>query len=57
MLYPLKEPEALCKKIFPHVDHVLIDRMNYTSKTLNIYRRLKLQNWLDRGFADGIIKG
>ena len=50
------DPETLCKKIFPYVHHVLIDRMNYTSKTLNIYRQLKLQHWLDRDFADGIIK-
>jgi len=50
------DPEALCSMIFPYVEHVLIDRMNYTSKTLNIYRKLKLQQWLDRDFADSIIK-
>jgi len=50
------DPEALCKRIFPYVDRVLIDRMNYTSKTLNIYRHLKLQHWLGRNFAASIIK-
>ena len=50
------DPEALCKRIFPYVNYVYIDRMNYTSKTLNIYRHLKSQHWLDRDFADGIIK-
>lgn len=49
-------PEALCKRILPYVNHVLIDRMNYVSKTLNIYRQLKLQHWLERDFADIIIK-
>jgi len=49
-------PEALCKRIFPYVNYVYIDRMNHTSKTLNIYRQLKLQHWLDRDFADIIIK-
>ena len=50
------DPEALCKRIFPFVDNVLIDRMNYTSKTQNIYRHLKLQHWLDRDFANSIIE-
>jgi len=50
------DPEALGRRIFPYVDHVLIDRMNYTSKTQNIYRQLKLQHWLDTNFADSIIK-
>ena len=53
---PMENPEALCEKIFPYVNYVYIDRMNYTSKTLNIYRHLKLQQWLERDFADNIIK-
>jgi len=50
------DPEALCKRILPYVNYVYIDRMNYTSKTINVYRQLKLQHWLDRDFADSIIK-
>jgi hypothetical protein len=42
--------------IFPFVDQLLIDRMNYTSKTLKICRQLKLQHWLERDFEDNIIK-
>ena len=37
------------------VDSVIIDRMNYTSKTLQIYRNMNLTKWLDRGFTDKII--
>ena len=35
-------PEALSKKISPYVDSIIIDRMNYTSKTLKIYQRMNL---------------
>ena len=34
---------------------VIIDRMNYTSKTLQIYRNMNLTKWLDRGFTDKVI--
>ena len=50
------DPEALCERLFPHVDHVYIDRMNYTFKTLNIYRRFRLQQWLNEAFTDQIIE-
>ncbi|PKL52440.1 MAG: radical SAM protein [Nitrospira bacterium HGW-Nitrospira-1] len=49
------DPEALGKKLFPHVDHVYIDRMNYPSRTLNIYYQMKLQQWLDRDFTERIV--
>lgn len=49
-------PEALCKRLLPYVDHVFIDGMNYPSKTLNIYRQMKMQQWLDRDFTGDIIK-
>ena len=49
-------PEILAERLFPYVNYVYIDRMNYTSKTLNIYRQLKLQHWLDKDFAESIIK-
>ena len=49
-------PEALLEKINPHVDSIIIDKMNYTSKTLKIYRRMNLSKWLDNGFIDNIIQ-
>lgn len=49
-------PEALSEKITPHVDSIIIDRMNYTSKTLKIYQRMNLSNWLEKGFIDNIIQ-
>lgn len=49
-------PVALVEKITPYADSVLIDRMNYTSKTVNIYRRMNLTGWLDRDFTDNIIQ-
>ena len=48
-------PEALSEKINPYVDSVLIDRMNYISKTLRLYRRMNLKRWLDDSFVEGII--
>jgi len=48
-------PDALIEKLRPHVDSVIIDRMNYTSKTLQIYRNMNLTKWLDRGFTDDVI--
>ncbi|MBI5192519.1 MAG: DUF5131 family protein [Nitrospirae bacterium] len=49
-------PDALLEKIVPFAGSVLIDRMNYTSKTVNIYRSMNLSRWLDRGFTDNIIQ-
>ncbi|MCG6553937.1 MAG: hypothetical protein L7F77_16560, partial [Candidatus Magnetominusculus sp. LBB02] len=49
------EPEELASKIVPYADYVLIDRMNYTSKTMKVYRDLKLTQWLEKGFTDSII--
>src|SRR3990172_6432516 len=48
-------PDALIEKLRPHADSVLIDRMNYTSKTLQIYRKMNLTKWLDKGFTDKVI--
>ena len=48
-------PDALIEKLRPHADSVLIDRMNYTSKTLQIYREMNLTKWLDKGFTDKVI--
>jgi DNA repair photolyase len=50
------DPEELAAKIAPYTDSVLIDRMNYTSKTVKVYRDLKLTRWLEKGYTDDIIK-
>ena len=49
-------PEALLENINPHVDSIIIDRMNYTSKTLKIYKRMNLNKWLEDGFIENIIQ-
>jgi len=49
-------PESLSKKINPHVDSIIIDRMNYPSKTFTIYNRMNLSKWLDKDFIDDIIQ-
>ncbi|MFO0793792.1 MAG: radical SAM protein [Candidatus Brocadiaceae bacterium] len=49
-------PDALSEKLSPYVDSVIIDRMNYTSKTVSIYKRLNLDRWLDNKFVDAIIE-
>jgi DNA repair photolyase len=54
-ILPMK-PETLVERIKPHVDSIIIDRMNYASKTIRIYRQLKLERWLDEGFIEEIIQ-
>ncbi len=49
-------PEALMKKTSSYADDIIIDRMNYTSKTLRIYKRMNLSKWLDDGFIEDIIR-
>ncbi len=49
-------PEVLLDKIIPYAGSLLIDRMNYTSKTLDIYKRLDITKWLDRGFTGDIVR-
>ena len=48
-------PEALSERINPYVQSVLIDRMNYASKTLRIYKRMNLKRWLDDSFLGEVI--
>lgn len=51
------EPEALAARIGPFVQRVLVDAMNYPSKTVAIYRReRKFAAWLDRSFVEGIME-
>lgn len=49
-------PEALCDRIRDYADYVFIDRMNYVSKTINIYKKLRLQQWLEKGFVEDVRK-
>ncbi len=50
------DPEVLARKVRPYVDKVLIDGMNYPSKTKAVYRRQVLDEWLDGVFIDGVIE-
>jgi DNA repair photolyase len=50
------DPVKLARAVAPHVSGVIIDTMNYKSKTTGLYRRLGFQNWLDDGFAAGIVE-
>ena len=49
-------PEALSEKIGPYIHSVLIDRMNYVSKTRKIYNFKELNRWLDHDFVDEMIQ-
>ncbi|GAB4536978.1 MAG: radical SAM protein [Thermodesulfovibrionia bacterium] len=49
-------PDVLARLLMPHVDSVLIDRMNYHEKVKWIYKRYKIEQWLDDDFINGIIK-
>ncbi len=49
-------PEGLSEKLNPYVHSVLIDRMNYASKTRKIYASRKLNQWLDYDFVDEMIE-
>lgn len=49
------DPERLAEKIGPYADSVLIDRMNYVSKTARIYRSLGLTLWLEEDFTEEVI--
>lgn len=48
------DPEKLAARIRGSADEVLISRMNYLSKSAHIFRRLKMMQWLDQGFADEV---
>lgn len=49
-------PEALLEKIISYADSIIIDRMNYTSKTLKIYKHMNLSKWLEDDFIENIIR-
>jgi len=45
------DPVKLARAVAPHVSSVIIDTMNYKSRTAGLYRRLGLQRWLTDEFA------
>jgi DNA repair photolyase len=49
-------PEILAERIRPHACRVMIDCMNYPSKTKGVYRAHGLDRWLDPDYVDGIIE-
>lgn len=49
------QPAVLAQSIRPYVGRVLIDRMNYLSKTLRLYRTHRLTGWLDARHLDRIV--
>jgi DNA repair photolyase len=52
---PMK-PERLAKMLRPHMNRVLIDRMNYQGKTKAVFREKGLLRWLDDAFVDEVIE-
>jgi DNA repair photolyase len=49
-------PEALSEKLAPYTHSVLVDRMNYISKTRKIYNFKELNQWLDHDFVEEMIQ-
>lgn len=47
-------PERLAKKIRPFADSVLIDRMNYAYRVQGLYKKHRIENWLDEDFIEKI---
>ena len=44
-------PESLAGRIRPFVNRILIDRMNYTSKTGWLFKKYRIEQWLNEEFA------
>jgi len=49
------DPELLANQLKPYASSFLIDSMNYVSKTELLYKKNKLEKWLEAGFIDEII--
>jgi DNA repair photolyase len=49
-------PERLVKQIRPYTDSILIDRMNYINKTKWLYKKYRIEKWLDKGFNEEIVE-
>lgn len=50
------DPRALSARIGPYVNRVLIDQMNYVGRTRALYRKLRIEEWLDRDFLAPVIE-
>ncbi len=50
------DPEVLARRIRPYAHRILIDSMNYPSKTVSIYRSHGLDRWLEPDHVGGIIE-
>jgi DNA repair photolyase len=48
-------PEVLARMIRPYVSRVLIDGMNYVSKTRAIYKKMNIEEWLNPCFVEDVI--
>jgi DNA repair photolyase len=48
-------PESLAKMIKPYVNSILIDKMNYVSKTKGLYKKHMISKWLDEKFTEEIV--
>jgi hypothetical protein len=48
-------PGSLAEQLKPYANRILIDRMNYTNKTKGLYKKHKIEKWLDEEFNDMII--
>jgi DNA repair photolyase len=48
-------PESLARQIKPYVSRILIDRMNYANKTKVLYKKHKIEKWLDEEFTEKVI--
>lgn len=48
-------PESLAEKIRPYVHSVLIDKMNYESKVQWLYKKHRVEKWLNEEFTEEII--
>ncbi|MEW6602632.1 MAG: radical SAM protein [Nitrospirota bacterium] len=46
------DPESLAKQINPYTDSIIIDSMNYVSKTEWVYKKHRLEKWLDRDLIE-----
>jgi DNA repair photolyase len=49
------DPDRLAEKVALHIDYVLISGMNYPSKTIAVYKRLGITQWLEKGYTEHII--
>jgi DNA repair photolyase len=50
------DPAALAEAIRPWAGSVLIDRMNYPSKTRGLFEKMGLSQWLDEDFIERVMK-